>query len=217
MPSPDRPDLRRQQRRSQASALVSVLGLAVFAGALVYGGWRVADVEARVGEIEAEAAGRFDSLQEVEAALSLRVDSLRRAAEVLQDTLEEVSPALAEQTVAYAQEQAEQLVAEIERNPDAQRVYLHVGTPEQRPRAERLRAWLEAEGYIVPSIERVAPRRMPRQSDLRFFRPPDRAAARQIQAALREDLGLDLRLNDRTAYAVQQKAPPRHLEIWLSP
>jgi hypothetical protein len=96
------------------------------------------------------------------------------------------------------------------------RVYIQVGGPQDRPRAEAVSAALRAAGIVVPGIEDVGARRAPSKNDVRFCdAKSDPAVREQLKAALDPVLkpaavwvALAPGLCTRVRY--------NHMEVWLA-
>lgn len=96
------------------------------------------------------------------------------------------------------------------------RVYIQVGGPQDRVRAQALSAALRGAGIVVPGIEDVGARRAPPRNDVRFCEAKSDAAVReQVKAALDPVLkptavwvALAPSLCTRVRY--------NHMEVWLA-
>ncbi|MFL6717368.1 MAG: hypothetical protein ACJ8G3_13515 [Burkholderiaceae bacterium] len=91
-------------------------------------------------------------------------------------------------------------------------VYIHVLNENARDKARLLAPELNKKGIALAGIKIVSDG--PRSSDLRYFRPPEKEEAMQVQAALLS-LGLPARRLKRIS-GFETSAVPRQYELWLS-
>ena len=91
-------------------------------------------------------------------------------------------------------------------------VYIHVLNENAREKASLLAPALEKKGIALAGIKIV--NNGPRYSDLRYFRPSEKAEAMQVQAALLS-LGLPAR-RLKSISGFKTSAVPRQYELWLS-
>nr|WP_217344662.1 hypothetical protein [Noviherbaspirillum sp. L7-7A]MBV0878831.1 hypothetical protein [Noviherbaspirillum sp. L7-7A] len=91
-------------------------------------------------------------------------------------------------------------------------VYIHVLDENAREKARLLAPELERRGIALAGIRIVSDG--PRASDLRYFRPSEKAEAMRVQAALLS-LGLPARQLKRIS-GFETSAVPRQYELWLA-
>ncbi len=91
-------------------------------------------------------------------------------------------------------------------------IYVHVLDEVSRQRVSRLAPTLEKNGIALAGVKVV--RATPTHSDLRYFRPGERAEALQVQATLAA-IGLP-QLNLKRIDGMEPLAKRRQYELWLS-
>ena len=93
------------------------------------------------------------------------------------------------------------------------RVYIQVGTPESERRAPALTKILRDAGFVVPDdIEHV--KALPRQPEMRYFRPDDADEAKRAAGALSKELP-NIRVAPIAGYETSKRIRPGHLELWF--
>ena len=109
---------------------------------------------------------------------------------------------------------AESVESSVEDSPA--RVYFHIRDESQRQQAiddaRRLEARL-GEDFVMPGVERVSAG--PAATELRYFRPAERAEATTIVAALNDCGVADLSLRYTAGYETRLRL--RHYELWYAP
>lgn len=90
------------------------------------------------------------------------------------------------------------------------RVFIHVGTENQRVAATALGETLKRQGFAVQGVEKVAA--VPSATSVRYFNEEDRAAADAIATTLKQNGAADAVAQRVTRYKVR----PGSLEVWLS-
>lgn len=94
------------------------------------------------------------------------------------------------------------------------RVYIHIRSELQKKTAERIAAALQAEGFLVPGIERLEVG--PKETELRYFSGSQQADTASLVEALRK-AGISATLVDLTQrYPNSKGLRPRHYELWVS-
>jgi hypothetical protein len=156
----------------------------------------------------ATLAREAKDLQAQKATLQLQIEGLQERNLALRAdlTTSEAAVGLLEKAAPDATRRA---FAQAEATP---RVYIQVATPANEAVANRLRPRLVHAGYLVPRVERVAA--VPRQAQVRYFRPADRDDAERLLGIVKGALpeaSLVLFGEGRKAGTMR----PRHLEIWF--
>ncbi len=94
-------------------------------------------------------------------------------------------------------------------------IFIHIESKEQVARAEEVERQLEQSGSAIPSIRLVDPARFPRNSQIRYFHPADKAEAEKIVQSLGQIAVSGVQTQEKPEYA--QAMPSRRYELWLSP
>jgi hypothetical protein len=127
---------------------------------------------------------------------------------------DEASTQTAQLILNHAAEKNPTLGAQIKQAAQAipLRVYIQVTTPDQRTRAEELRAELRAEGFVAPGTELRADE-SPNNTEIRYFAESDKPQVDQV-AAIMKRAGYAPTVKNTSA-AVPGKVPLRQIEVWI--
>lgn len=96
------------------------------------------------------------------------------------------------------------------------RVFLHIASAAQRPRAVLLAAELRRGGVEVPGIEVVAAKSVPSRSDVRYFNAEDQPVATQIATAMRSTLSDTAETKPKLITGRAEPVPRGHIELWFA-
>ncbi len=92
------------------------------------------------------------------------------------------------------------------------RVYIHIHSEQQRPKAQQVSQALKTAGYILPGTEIELVSDLIRNNQVRYFRAEDEADAKKVVGILEAQGLADTRLRLITGL----NAPPGQLEVWFA-
>jgi len=104
--------------------------------------------------------------------------------------------------------------------PDARlepRVYIHIRSEDQWPKAKTLGADLVKAKFLMPGIQLVS--QGPRVTEMRYFRPEDKDIAEQAAKVVSQGLGSRETIPDKyiRGFESATNLRPKHLELWFGP
>jgi hypothetical protein len=172
-----------------------------------------AERQIKVLDIFAEKVTSSDENQRILALRMLNAVEPELAAKLALAVSQAEDPRSAVKRVA--QQVATESKARAANEPPPPRVYVHIREEEDRSFARSLEEGLEANGFIVPGIERVG-RRAPNTSQLRYFRKFEEPEANEIVEVLRA-LGVEVKSEYIGGHERSTAIRPRHYELWLAP
>lgn len=97
--------------------------------------------------------------------------------------------------------------------PSKARIYMHIGSDEQRLAAEQTAATLRSDSVAVPGIE-LRPN-SPRRTEVRYFRSTEQAEAEGLTAIIRS-IWPDAVIKYIPGHEASTAIRPRHYELWIS-
>ena len=203
-------NIEEREQTARRRALIYTLIPILLAVILIWvTGSRVINSQKRYAQVQDSLRveeAKLSSVTELRVKLLDEIDSLRISADAYRKGLEELNAAEAART-------RDKVADSIKAAQSKPRIYLHILRDEQRNLARQVDLLLEANGFIVPGIEKV--RRGPRSSELRFFRRDEKEEAQIIQRIC-IDSGYNMELKDLSKrYENSTTIRPRHYEIWF--
>ncbi len=204
-----------EQQSERKERLARWLGWGALAAAavvlailLISGGLRLQSLQQKV-DVEQT------SLQALAEEREQKLAELRETEQRL-ESLRELVGTIDKQTVEMAYEQKAQRSS----SPSvamAPRVYVHIARPEDRDVARGLVRLLEGEGFVVPGIEFVEAAASLSNTQIRYSKQVDAAAAERltrllVQGGLRDATTVYLR-----RYENDPKVRDNQFEVWMSP
>lgn len=127
-------------------------------------------------------------------------------------------PGVIEQNIKSATSSAGRLAGEPEKGTP--QLWIHVRTDAQRREVQRTLAWFKAlqvggRKVDVPPFQVVTAG--PQQSQLRYFKPADRAQAQALLAEIRKAVPATVLQDMSSQYLKAAWIEPGHFELWLAP
>ncbi len=201
--------LKRIEEQAQAARRRSLIltAIPVLAGVafLVVTMGQVADARRDLRNTQSQ----IDKKKEELAALQRDLDQKKRELDFLGKALWNAGQATAMEAINKAVDD-EPSLAQV-----AGRVYLHIREESQRPKARAIGKRLQAQGYIVPGIERLP--KGPARSEVKYFKQADAAEGKRLAEDLRQAGVADAQAVYAEGYENSGRVRRRHFEVWLGP
>ena len=101
--------------------------------------------------------------------------------------------------------------------PDGRRIYPHIGDEADRLVVDRLASALHTAGFIVPRVQAMPPQKMPRATEVRFFRKDEESGALAATAALAQAGLPGVPAKYVRGSENSTSIRPCHYELWIAP
>lgn len=208
-----------------------------FAAAVAVAWWADHEGTRRASEALAEAKKASEQASEAADQSKLKAELARQALQGAQSALDaaakaseaakllrsdqpnrvsEANALLSEASNAY--QNASRDVNQLQACPDGRRIYPHIGDEADRAIVtDKLGPALRAAGFIVPKVQVLAPEKMPRTIEVRYFRDDEKNGALAASAALATAGLPGVAAMYVSGYENSTSIRPCHYELWLKP
>ena len=214
------PDTDALRRNAMRSAALSIGGVMIVIAALTYSVIQLRSLQQRTAGMRVEIDALTERRSELDAeikAKSTELNKLNEDTRLLQASVRELNATLQKQNTPDAARRATDAAILAAANTVKSRVlptrvYIQVASDSSRNLANQITSALQANGFIVPGVERV--KSVPGEPELRYFRKNDKAEADRAVALIGAQVkGLKPKLVP--GYENSTAIRPRHLELWM--
>ena len=101
--------------------------------------------------------------------------------------------------------------------PNGRRVYPHAADATDLAGSGQLAAALRTAGFVVPAAQYIPANKMPRQTELRYFRKDEEGGAIEVTRVLSQAGLISVRPRYVTGYETSTQIRPCHYELWIAP